>query len=437
MALTLTQVPYLDGTQLCVTGTDGDDQVSIAYSPSLGLVIHNDAGAESETVLFGGAVNSVRVDAGMGNDSVLVDATVGIPTFLFGGDGNDQLTGGSGNDRLYGGAGDNLLDGAVGDDVLVSVGGGVADKLTGGAGRDSFWFDAKKNERVLDLELAEARTGGVHRVGSFFSRTPVANARTALGNASLATTDLPDPAIADSDAMYENFAGLPLFGSAGPTADDVNQGAVGDCYLLAVFSSVAALDPTRIRESVVDLGDGTFAVHFRKGNRIVRVDADLPVWTWVDVPAYAGLGAQDSLWVAVMEKAYVTLRSPQNSYEVLNGGWMREAYAAIGSPSRSFFGVPPADILTRVIQLERAAGKSVTYATINTPAVGSPLLGNHAYSVVGLEYGAPGVVTAVRLRNPWGQDRDGSSLDGVDDGYVTVTTTQLAASFLGMTTALV
>jgi hypothetical protein len=432
MALTISQVPYLDGTQLRVSGTDGNEQVTISYEPSLGLVIHNEAGADSETVLYGGAVNSLRVDAGVGDDSVTVDSTVGIPALLFGGDGNDALAGGSGNDRLYGGGGDNTLVGGAGDDVLVTVGGGVADKLTGGLGRDSFWYDSKKNERILDLELNEARTGSVHKVASFFSRTPIPNAKTALGNASLDTIDLPDPAVADAGVYYDNFAGLPLFGSAGPTADDVNQGAVGDCYLLAVFSSVAALDPTRIRESVVDLGDGTFAVHFRKGNRIIRVDADLPVWG--SAPAYAGLGKQDSLWVAVMEKAYVTLRSSQNTYEVLNGGWMREAYVALGSASRSFFGVPPADVLVRAIQLELAAGKSVTYATIANPVPGSALLGSHAYSVTGLDT-VGGTVTGIRMRNPWGVD--GAGADGADDGYVTVLPSQLAASFLGMTTAFV
>jgi len=55
---------------------------------------------------------------------------------------------------------------------------------------------------------------------------------------------------------------------------------------------------------------------------------------------------------------------------------------------------------------------------------------------VGLQYeSGSGVVTGIRLRNPWGED--GAGADGADDAYVTVMPSQLAGSFLGMTTAFV
>ena len=64
-----------------------------------------------------------------------------------------------------------------------------------------------------------------------------------------------------------------------------------------------------IQQLVVDLGDGTYAVHLEKSilnnNKFYRVDADLPVANDGDtVPQFAGLGAEDSLWVALVEKAY-------------------------------------------------------------------------------------------------------------------------------------
>ena len=426
----ITTGEYQGGVQLRVTGTDGDDQILVRRDPTLGIVITNTA--DASTIAYGGTVKNIRVDGGLGNDTVVVDPGVSLRTFLYGGEGDDTLVGGQGDDYLNGGAGVNTLDGFYGEDVLVSVGGSVTDKLTGGYGRDSYWCDAKKSE-VTDY--SSFNDIGLHRVPTFFSRMRLPGAKTALGNVSLATTDLADPAVTDYRVGYGNFADRPLFADTGPGANDVYQGAVGDCYLLAVLSSVAGVNQDRIEQSVCELGDGTYAVHFRRGgNKFVRVDADLPTWNGTDVPAYAGLGRQDSTWVAVMEKAYVTLRSAQNSYASLDGGWMRESYLALGMKSRSYAGAPPADLLVKVLEYELAFGKSVTYATVNTPAPGAPLIGNHAYYVVGLEYAPSGAVTGIRLRNPWGED--GAGADGIDDGYVTVLPAQLAASFLGFASAL-
>src|SRR5205085_4339148 len=99
----------------------------------------------------------------------------------------------------------------------------------------------------------------------------------------------------------------PLFASDGPKEDDIRQGKVGDCYFLSVLSSVAKIDPWRVRQSVLDLGDGTYAVQFNRDGRkvFIRVDADLPTWADGSL-AYAHLGSQGSLWVAILEKAFVS-----------------------------------------------------------------------------------------------------------------------------------
>ena len=101
---------------------------------------------------------------------------------------------------------------------------------------------------------------------------------------------------------YKNFATNPLFSDGGPSEDDIQQGYVGDCWYLSSLSSVAKVNPDRIRQSVVDLGDGTFAVQFFRNGQAVfeRVDADFA--TWYGQMAYANTGKGGSLWVAVMER---------------------------------------------------------------------------------------------------------------------------------------
>ena len=428
------------GVELRVAGGDGNDAIEVATSPD-GFVVRDDAAGSAAT--FTGAYRSVRVDGGAGNDVVVIDAGVLTPVALHGGAGDDALTGGSGNDRLYGGDGADQLNGGSGDDVLVALGGGHGDVSTGGAGRDSFWLDTGRSaDPVADLVPEEILSGSVHRIGSFYTGQAIPRAlrpavkTVAVGDsaAGAAPVDLIDPAVSDPAFTYRGFADYPLFSDAGPTGADVIQGAVGDCWMLAAFMSMADLNPTRIRESVVDLGDGTYAVQFGIGRakKYVRVDADLPVADNGNVLAYAGLGSGDSMWVAVMEKAFAMYRrGGAGGYYGLDGGWMRETYNALGLASRTARTNSSA-LLIQYVQAELSAGRSVTLAT-DVPSADAPLVGSHAYAVAGVNLDAEGNPVSIRLRNPWGVD--GAANDGADDGYVTVTAHQALASLMGVCTA--
>lgn len=245
-----------------------------------------------------------------------------------------------------------------------------------------------------------------------------------------------DPSTTSAYATYRSFAGRPLFGDAGPLAEDVKQGAIGNCYYLATLAAVAKLDPGRIRQSVVDLGDGTYAVQFeRDGAKVyVRVDADLPTWGGGDSLAYAGFGAQGSMWVAVMEKAFSYFRTRELSYGSQSFGWMSEGSNALGLASRSQYSATSGRALLQSMASELAAGKAVTYA-VGVVAAGAPLTGYHAYSAVSVGYDAQGAPSTLLLFNPWGID--GAGNDGANDGYVTLTAAQAHASLLGFTAATV
>ena len=52
---------------------------------------------------------------------------------------------------------------------------------------------------------------------------------------------------------YQDFSSDPLFGPNGPSPDDINQGANGDCYFLATLSDIAPLMPSG------DLSSRTFS----------------------------------------------------------------------------------------------------------------------------------------------------------------------------------
>ncbi len=441
-------VPYEGGVQLRVTGTSSNDVINVAQNAAGALVVTNGAAYLQS---FAGPFKSLAVDGGAGDDTIKIDASVKIETFLYGGAGNDKLYGGGGNNHLYGGLGTNYLQAGGGNDVLVAVG-GTKDTLVGGVGRDSFWVQTSSNDVLTNVRPDELATGNVHRIGTFSGVQQAAASSTtkkvnkaAVKKASAkaaapVSTDLLgqtllEPSIGSPATGYQNFSSHPLFSDAGPSADDVGQGGVGDCYFLSVLASVARTDPWRIRQSVVDLGDGTYAVQFQKNGTsvYVRVDGNLPVASWGGL-AYTDFGAQGSLWVALIEKAWTFARSGSGSYKSIDGGWMDESYTALGSSSQSTYSAPSGAQLLTLIKGQLDAGKSVTYAA-GKPAAGAPLIGSHAYTVISVGLSATGAPASLVLRNPWGID--GAGNDGKDDGYVTLTAAQALTSMLGFVSAYV
>jgi hypothetical protein len=436
-ALSVVEAGVAGGIELRITGTSKADNITVKQTAA-GLVVGNTGGW---TKTFTKGYKGIKVDGAAGNDKITLDASVTTKAVLYGGAGNDVIVGGSAADQVYGGEGTDTLSGGAGDDVIVSVGDGAMDKLNGGAGRDSFWADNAAKEKVADLSGEEKANGSMHRVSGFVNQKNAPAGKTgksskASKTASAAKVNLADPAVTDSTIGYRSYAGNPLFSDAGPVAGDVRQGSVGDCFYLAVLASVAKVDPAHIRESVVDLGDGTYAVQFDTGGgkAFVRVDADLPTWS-DGMLAYANLGAQNSMWVAVMEKAYAFFRTGAGSYASIDGGWMTESYSAVGVKHKSIEAQPSGQALLKLLQAELAAGRSVTYA-VGDVSQGANLVAYHAYSVESVGLDADGKPATLRLRNPWAVDGE-TCTDGVNDGVVTITAAQAAACFLGVVSAAV
>ncbi len=135
---------------LTITGTTGDDTIQVRLTASNGYRI--DANAQAP-IFITDPVTTIIVQAGDGNDTIVVASSVAVPTFisgeggndtittngqrsdtLNGGEGNDTLSAGGGSDQLFGGNGADLLNGNAGDDDLNGEAGN--DTLNGGGGND-------------------------------------------------------------------------------------------------------------------------------------------------------------------------------------------------------------------------------------------------------------------------------------------------------------
>ena len=315
--------------------------------------------------------------------------------------GDDWLFGEAGDDHLYGGSGSDRLYGGTDDDTLVSIDNSFSDHLYGQGGYDRFWEDdlwglLYDQDDALPSEIATSR----HRVNSFENGAD----RTLDGDA----IDDPIPIDPNAPQVLGSYANQyhgyrPLFASAGPTADDIDQGAVGDCWLMAAMGSTAHRNPEAIHNSIVYLGDGTYGVALRDDGDVphyYRVDAELWTYTsgpYTGLPVHAGLGMEGSLWPAIIEKAYAHHRNPgDDDYESLiahanpNGGFGDIAFDALNAFETG-----------RTTIHDYTDGEPFIAAIVKHHALGRAVsvgLRSHAWTVVAVnDYGGTPTVT---LRDP-------------------------------------
>ena len=108
------RVVIVDGT-LVIDGTTRDDRILISATTRRDTVRVAIGGWNAGRY---GPVDHIVVNAGDGNDTVLVSPAVTLPVRINGGRGNDVLRGGSGSDVVMGEEGDDLLIGSDGRDAL-------------------------------------------------------------------------------------------------------------------------------------------------------------------------------------------------------------------------------------------------------------------------------------------------------------------------------
>ena len=376
-------------------------------------------------IVLKGGLGADVLRGGVGNDQLFGG---GGADKLYGGAGNDNLDGGLGDDWLSGGVGDDSLNGAAGIDTIVSIDGGTTDTITTGEDKDFIWAD---------------EVSGATDVVNGTTDQDVINNITAFDNAGADMTldgdRIPLPTTANGD-VYETFVNRPLFSSQGPDVFDIKQGALGDCYFLAGLGAVAETDPDAIRGRVVDFGDGTYGVHL--GDFYYRVDNRLVVARYGDQRlSYVSLGAEGSVWASVVEKAYTHYRQQgANSYPSIEGGFSFDVLNTVFQSTDSkqiFFNEQNFQLTLPNPTMSEAQMSAVIHdmmdpkpgePTRNAPTLGFdfvtpgvPLLQAHQYVVLGYDVdGFTGLVSSVRLYNPWGIDGVPPFDANPNDGIVTI-----------------
>jgi hypothetical protein len=371
-----------------------------------------------------------HIDGGDGDD------------YVHGGNGNDSLLGGGGDDQLNGAAGADALSGDTGNDVLIAIDGSTGDTADGGGGFDTLWVD--QNGAATDTLIGVSSFDVVNAVDGFSN--PGAD-RTLDGDRISDPTLLPQT-FPNGPDVYERFTNRPLFASQGPTDDDFSQGQLGDCWFLAALESTVRVAPEIITSRVVDFGDGTYGVRYetQDGTKYYRVDDDLPVKNAGETfLQYTAVGVENSMWIAIMEKAFTYVRVPgANSYSSIEGGFSFDAFPVLGLDSQRMWLDPtdpslqdPNNLLAYAVTITELVRDIVDNRHAGTLGIsqvffpGSQLILSHQYVILDYQLDAlSGLLASITIRNPWGIDGPGltsgpGSDSNFDDGIVTISFDEL------------
>ncbi|KAI4891005.1 hypothetical protein NFI96_023014 [Prochilodus magdalenae] len=204
----------------------------------------------------------------------------------------------------------------------------------------------------------------------------------------------------------------PNFIVQGATKADINQGHLGDCWLMAAIASLT-LDPDILarviypEQSFQEKYAGIFHFQLWQYGQWVDVVIDDLLPTKNGQLVFVHSREKNEFWSALLEKAYAKVNG---SYEALAGGWAGDGFEDFtgGIAERHDLNKAPANlfqIMKKALSRGSLLSTSISGNANETEAeTKEELVKKHAYSITAAEEVHVGgsLVQLVRLRNPWG-----------------------------------
>jgi len=341
----------------------------------------------------------------------------------------------------------------------------IAQALVSGNAANATWTGGGANATALgNLATGASATQLAELIGKWFLGTDLPSSKVVLGNTSF--------------SVSYSASTKPLFASSGPSMNDINQGYLGDCYLLASLAEVAKQDASAITSMFTSNGNGTYGVRFyvngtaryvtvnsslANGGNIFNSGADL--WASLAEKGYAELQATGVVtgnsvnfgnsWTTIgnggapeMALEGITGASAITDFRASGGSWAKVVYNSSFGVTGYTTGNSTASVLSTLVS-DLALGDDLVLSswTNAKDAAGKvTLVASHAMSI----YGYDAATGMLQVRNPWGTmngqywdttfevslatllaDGDTITVDNVGQGIKTSATSQAS----GTTTA--
>jgi hypothetical protein len=213
-------------------------------------------------------------------------------------------------------------------------------------------------------------------------------------------------------------------GTVAINVSDINQGQIGDCFLLSSIGEIALLKPTFISNMIHVNSDGTETVTLYVASNgalpaynttsfkpitetVTNVFANYSVNNGTNQDVVAG---QKEIWPQVLEKAVATLDSGvklsatlNGTYSsIMNGGSPMLAMEQLTGHSASYISNVASMSLATLVS-HQTAGDLIVFDTKSSGALTNGLFNCHAYMFEGVT--GTGASAMVHLGNPWGFDQ--------------------------------
>ncbi len=200
--------------------------------------------------------------------------------------------------------------------------------------------------------------------------------------------------------------------SAQISVTDINQGQMGDCYLLSSIGEIVLYHPSWITQMIQANADGTETVTLYEASNgslptfgtaaykavSINVTNTFPSNSVNNGATQDVYNGQKEIWVQVLEKAMATLYGGYNG--IANGGIPGISMEEL--TGRAAMSTSAGGISLQQLQSDSAAGDLITFDTENAQSLAYGLYGDHAYMFNGLTT-VNGTVM-INLLNPWGFD---------------------------------
>ncbi|XP_058837406.1 calpain-A-like isoform X4 [Topomyia yanbarensis] len=228
------------------------------------------------------------------------------------------------------------------------------------------------------------------------------------------------------DRHYEwlrphEIADSPEFFVEGFSRFDVQQGELGDCWLLAACANLTRDQTLFLRvvpedNSFEDEYAGIFHFRFWQYGRWVDVVIDDRLPTYRGELIYMRSSEKNEFWSALLEKAYAKLHG---SYEALKGGTTCEAMEDFTGGVTEMYDLKDQTPPNLFQIMEKGYFRNSMFAcsiepdpNVTEAEMPEGLIRGHAYSITKIQMAdivtpsTSGKIPLIRLRNPWGNEAE-------------------------------